>query len=249
LSAFGLLSGLKRVVNMVRDSPGALATITAICNLGATLEVVEESLPCVSVLLPTQQIEVAGVLYSNCHEAAHWYAENAYCEITQSAKFSITEDSLDWPRVWVEPQFTLDCLRRKPKLPARDFRFIAWLQRAISIEKERAIAALLPDLQSAKPTWNKERRELFFGETLCKKFRTQRGNQEIILESFEESGWPPRMDDPLPGGLDVDRRKRLSDAVRALNQQQEHLIFFEMDGSGEGVLWKPHPAPPSVVPR
>ena len=91
--------------------------------------------------------------------------------------------------------------------------------------------------EAAKPRWDRERREFWFGDRLCKTFRQPAPNQTRILDAFEECGWPPRIDDPLPPRRDSDRRQRLADAAKGLNNNG--VVRFELDGTTEGVLWKP----------
>ncbi len=88
-----------------------------------------------------------------------------------------------------------------------------------------------------KPRWDKARRELSWGEEVCKRFRQPAKNQTLILDAFEEEGWPSRIDDPLPGDSEIDTRQRLANAVRALNANP--CIQFELDGTSQGILWKP----------
>ena len=83
------------------------------------------------------------------------------------------------------------------------------------------------------------RHELRLGETLVKKFKWRAANQEAILCAFEEEGWPPHIDDPLPPILDKDPKRRLSDAIKCLNRKQLNtLVRFSGDGTGEGVYWE-----------
>ncbi|MEK6677603.1 MAG: hypothetical protein AABZ47_18360 [Planctomycetota bacterium] len=79
------------------------------------------------------------------------------------------------------------------------------------------------------PFWDKQRRELRFGDKVCKRFRTRATNQELVLQSFQELGWPPRIDDPLTPG------KRY-ETIRQLNEKNE-VIKFSSDGSGESICW------------
>jgi len=87
------------------------------------------------------------------------------------------------------------------------------------------------------PVWDSARRELRLDGIVLKRFRQSAKNQETILAAFQEEGWPPRIDDPLPGGDNVDARDRLHNAVRKLNQQKIHLIRFLCDGTGQGITW------------
>jgi hypothetical protein len=95
-----------------------------------------------------------------------------------------------------------------------------------------------PTIPALKPHWDADRRELSYGGTVCKKYRQGAPNQTPILDVFEESDWPSRIDDPLPGGHD-NPQQRLADAIRGLNTNS--AILFERDGTTEGILWKPKP--------
>jgi hypothetical protein len=100
-----------------------------------------------------------------------------------------------------------------------------------------------------RPRWDASRRELWFGGERCKRFRQPTKTQELILSAFEKEGWPDRIDDPLPAGPDDDPRQRLSDAVRKLNNNR--YLRFELDGTSEGILWRPErqnlPWPPGSI--
>jgi hypothetical protein len=90
------------------------------------------------------------------------------------------------------------------------------------------------------PHWNCNRRELSFNGQLVKRFRTPAPNQFIILEAFESSAWPARIDDPLPAKTDQCPKRRLHDAIKCLNRHQSHAsLRFGGDGSGCGILWDP----------
>lgn len=92
---------------------------------------------------------------------------------------------------------------------------------------------------SQLPCWNAETQTLTFAGKVVKRFRQRAENQTLVLASFQELGWPTRIDDPLTGGY-CDPRTRLRDTVKKLNRCQTHpLVRFERDGSGEGVIWRP----------
>jgi hypothetical protein len=94
-------------------------------------------------------------------------------------------------------------------------------------------------LPGRKPVWDRERKELRVGRWIVKRFRWRAPNQELLLTVFEEEGWPPRIDDPLPRMPEQDPRRRLRDTIKCLNHnQQNRLIQFHGDGTGEGVLWE-----------
>ena len=90
------------------------------------------------------------------------------------------------------------------------------------------------------PRWDCDRQELRLEEKLVKHFKTPAPNQELILATFEEIGWPIHIDDPLPPGRFHDPKRRLHDTINALNRHQiEPLVRFIGDGHGEGVRWEP----------
>jgi hypothetical protein len=88
------------------------------------------------------------------------------------------------------------------------------------------------------PRWDAERRTLWLGNVLVKRFRLEAKSQELILAAFEEEGWRPHLDDPLPPRVEVDPRRRLHDTIKRLNRHQvQPLVRFQGDGSGRGVRW------------
>jgi hypothetical protein len=97
-----------------------------------------------------------------------------------------------------------------------------------------------PEVAVEQPRWDHQRRQLRMGAQLVKEFKLPSPNQETLLMAFEEDGWPPRIDDPLPPVAHLDSRRRLHDTIKALNRKQKHsLIRFRGDGSGEGIRWEP----------
>ena len=89
------------------------------------------------------------------------------------------------------------------------------------------------------PHWDCERHELRVLSHVVKRFKSPALNQEIMLMVFEEEGWPPRIDDPLPPQPELDSKRRLHDTIKCLNRHQlNHLIHFRGDGTGEGVVWE-----------
>ncbi len=89
------------------------------------------------------------------------------------------------------------------------------------------------------PHWDDDSRILRLDERLVKRFKWRAMNQELILSAFHEDGWPTRIDDPLPPKPELDSQRRLSDTIRSLNRkQQNHLIHFRGDGTGEGITWE-----------
>lgn len=88
-----------------------------------------------------------------------------------------------------------------------------------------------------KPVWDRERRELRLGDIVVKRFKWPAENQELVLNAFEDQGWPPRIDDPLVPHPSICPKRRLHDTLKCLNRKQvNELVKFRGDGTGLGVL-------------
>ena len=99
------------------------------------------------------------------------------------------------------------------------------------------------------PRWDSAARVLTFGGRIVKQFERPSPNQEAILNSFEEAGWPCRVDDPLPPKDEIAPKTRLHDTIRWLNRnQKDRLLRFLGDGTGEGVRWRPVATGALVLP-
>jgi hypothetical protein len=88
------------------------------------------------------------------------------------------------------------------------------------------------------PHWDASLRELRLDGALVKTFTRPAPKQEIILAAFEEEGWPPRIDDPLPPEDDRDPVRCLHDTIVRLNRGLCRPLHFRGDGSGRGVRWE-----------
>ncbi len=96
-----------------------------------------------------------------------------------------------------------------------------------------------PPTDETVPRWDAMRHELRLGPHLVKAFKLPSPNQETILMVFEEEGWPPRIDDPLPPHPDMIPKQRLHDTIKSLNRnQRKRLLRFLGDGTGLGVCWE-----------
>lgn len=99
------------------------------------------------------------------------------------------------------------------------------------------------------PCWDKALGVLSVGGRPVKRFRVPAPNQAAVLSAFEEEGWPPRIDDPLPPEANVDPKYRLRFTIGRLNHaQQSQGIHFFGDGTGEGVCWALSEAAESLMP-
>ena len=96
-----------------------------------------------------------------------------------------------------------------------------------------------PNCDTIVPRWDQERQELRLAQYLIKRFKAPASTQGLVLCTFQEENWPPRIDDPLPGHPEQDRKRRLHNTINALNRNQIHpFIRFLGDGRGEGIRWE-----------
>jgi hypothetical protein len=88
------------------------------------------------------------------------------------------------------------------------------------------------------PHWDAATRKLWFGKDLIKQFKVPAKNQELVLAAFEEDGWPPCTDDPLPPQDGIDSKSRLHDTIIRLNRSHKtKRIRFHGNGNGLAVHW------------
>ena len=82
-------------------------------------------------------------------------------------------------------------------------------------------------------------RELTLDDRVVKRFQEPAYIQDLILAAFQEEGWPPVIDDPLPPADGIDAKERLSAAIERLNKNQKdaHMIF-RGNGRGTGIRWE-----------
>ena len=106
------------------------------------------------------------------------------------------------------------------------------------------------DEPPGQPKWDRKRRALMLGGEIVKRYRVPSPNQEAILAVFEEEGWPHRIDDPLSPAADQCPKQRLHSTIKYLNSSQENrLVRFRGDGTGEGILWERIDDQPRVAVR
>ena len=93
------------------------------------------------------------------------------------------------------------------------------------------------DSPNGAPVWDQKRRELRLGDVIVKRFKWPAGNQEQVLQAFQEEGWPAKIDDPLPPHPNICPKRRLHDTIKCLNRRQINgSLKFRGDGTGQGVL-------------
>lgn len=109
--------------------------------------------------------------------------------------------------------------------------------RAYRIPGRRVKGVQMRTIQTEKPRWDRERRELLVGDVVVRPHQRPSPNQELLLAAFEEQEWPERIDDPLLRSS-VDSKRRLHDTVKSLNRSiPTRAVRFGGDGTGMGVLW------------
>jgi hypothetical protein len=84
----------------------------------------------------------------------------------------------------------------------------------------------------ARPCWDALRCELRVGAAIVKHFKQPAPNQQLVLQAFEEEGWPPRIDDPLPPEPDQDAKQRLHSTINNLNRSHK-TILMQFCGRGD----------------
>ncbi len=127
---------------------------------------------------------------------------------------------------------------------------LKYLQRETSIasnghSNDHSAGTLTNDAPSAAgittetvPRWDEEKRELWVGPYLIKRFRWPARNQLAIVREFHRLNWPTRISDPLPPSSDVDPKQRLHDTIKCLNRRRlKKLLKFGGDGTGTGVVF------------
>ena len=99
---------------------------------------------------------------------------------------------------------------------------------------ERALGPESPRIEpclNAKPRWDAVLRVLTWNNKTVGAYARLAPNQAKILSSFEEEGWPKRIDDPL-------KRGKLRQTLKDLQKKfKDAPITFRADGTGEGILW------------
>ena len=96
----------------------------------------------------------------------------------------------------------------------------------------------VPSPQERRPVWDRLKRELRVGGTVVKRFKQAASNQVLVLDAFEEEGWPPRIDDPLPPRGEQDRKRRVHTTISNLNRGHLcRLLHFGGGGDGESICW------------
>jgi hypothetical protein len=175
-------------------------------------------------------------------------------EIEELLALGVSRSELRWLVLNGYAEHARDATRQSDRarrfLPGQNTRFARQTCFILTAAGVDLAGRLGPSLRSAAapagnrrpeslPRWDAVQRALRVDGQVVKQFRLPAANQERVLVTFQEEGWPPRISDPLPPRQDIDPKVRLRDTVKFLNaNQQNSLLRFHGDGTGEGVLWE-----------
>jgi hypothetical protein len=108
------------------------------------------------------------------------------------------------------------------------------LKAKIEAEFNATAAMMLRRKQKAapaiKPVFDADSRELSISGKVIKRYKRPAENQILVLTAFQESGWPSRIDNPLPP------KKNLRETIRSFNKTAGICIKLGSD-SGNGIRW------------
>jgi hypothetical protein len=90
----------------------------------------------------------------------------------------------------------------------------------------RAIPLELVEDMKARLRWDRERRQLWYGEILCRKYGREAPIQFELLDAFQEAGWPQTIDSPFP-----QNESKLRETIRDLNRRLSHQSPIRFRGS------------------
>jgi hypothetical protein len=85
-----------------------------------------------------------------------------------------------------------------------------------------------------RPHFDASTGELTLRGEMVREYAKRAKNCFAVLSAFEESEWPPCIDDPLRDGKNAER---LNNTVRSLNNGLRG-IRFHAAGDGESIRWK-----------
>ena len=105
-----------------------------------------------------------------------------------------------------------------------------WLAEFVT---ERKRAGPGPD--APQPSWDRSKGELSFDSEVIKRIRNIGVARNVVrvLDTFQELGWPDRVDSPLSSP----NSQKHHATIRSLNTDLSR-IRFRSDGEGEGFIWE-----------
>jgi hypothetical protein len=143
------------------------------------------------------------------------------------------------PEEWVSGKQIIEVVARQRQLTLE--RALLDLARSLDMvgagkyeQLRKAIGEPVHPDSTDKPKWDKNTNQLWYKGQLVRDLSPRAIKARMIFAAFEEGGWPPQIDNPLPGGKNS---SKLRDAVRTMNEGLRAIKFF-CDGKAEGVTWQ-----------
>ena len=181
--------------------------------------------------------EVSHTIGSNAETHEHVRPDGKVLQLKTDGHFYVA--AIDGESVYAQNLYLPNRLRDRVNLSDREYGHRFRVDQYDVTDRGIATVECNGSDEGPSPRWDAERRSLSYKGRLVKRFRAPAENQEIVLASFQELGWPGRIDDPIPGRTGMNSRRRLSDTVKRLNPKKGNLpIRFDMDGTGQGVIWE-----------
>jgi hypothetical protein len=88
------------------------------------------------------------------------------------------------------------------------------------------------------PFWDEESQVLWYDNCVVKRFKRPAQNQQAILREFQRRKWKQRVPNPLPRVERMNRKVRLRDTLKRLNQGHElQAVRFHSTDCGHFVTW------------
>lgn len=101
---------------------------------------------------------------------------------------------------------------------------------------EESATLVMATVSRAKPKWDPETGKLYYRDQIIRKLRKTKDltNIHLILDTFEEDGWPSRIDSPIPNDSSGER---LHETIRSLKKDLIGITFSVQEG-GQAVVWQ-----------
>lgn len=89
------------------------------------------------------------------------------------------------------------------------------------------------------PSWDSAAHTLFWQGAAAHHFRKEAPDQELILDEFQNAGWPSFLEiSDLENNRTISK-KRLRITVMNLNTSLKDAVHFRLEGSGRRICWEP----------
>jgi hypothetical protein len=92
-------------------------------------------------------------------------------------------------------------------------------------------SALITAEEKQRPRWDAQRRQLWVGRILVRQYDRQAGNQQALLQAFEDALWSASVPSPLARGL-------LPQTIKDLNRTlKKSPLRFALNNKGASATW------------